>query len=44
MLPITSTPLPFQRNFTTLCSPSPSLNVSATVSPVLCAGSIPLNP
>ena len=36
MLPINSTPLPFQRNFTTLASPETSLAYcSATVSPVV---------
>lgn len=45
LLAISSTPLPFQRNFTTLSSPSrPVEYVSATVSPVHCAVSMPVKP
>lgn len=45
MLPISSTPLPFHRNFTTLFSPvAPLVNERATVSPVLWVGSRPLKP
>ncbi|EUA86185.1 hypothetical protein I551_7332 [Mycobacterium ulcerans str. Harvey] len=42
---ISSTPLPFHRNFTTLPNPlMPVAYVNATVSPVHCEVSIPLNP
>ena len=45
VLPMSSTPLPFQRNFTMLSSPAMSLEYrSATVSPVLADVSMPLNP
>ncbi len=45
VLPISSTPLPFQRNFTVLSRPSiPPEYFRTTVSPVLCEVSIPLNP
>ena len=44
MLPISSTPLPFQWNFTTLSRPRALVYFSATVSPVLWDVSIPLNP
>ena len=45
VLPMSSTPLPFQRNFTMLSSPSVSLEYrSATVSPVLADVSMPLKP
>src|ERR1700758_4690151 len=43
-LAISSTPLPFQRNFTTLGRPIPPDYTNATVSPVHCEVSIPLNP
>lgn len=45
VLPINSTPLPFQRNLTTLSSPgTPPENFSATVSPVVYVVSRPLKP
>ncbi len=45
MLAISSTPLPFHRNFTTLSRPGTPLEYfSATVSPVLAELSMPLNP
>ena len=44
-LPMISTPLPFQRNFTRLPNPLIPLGyVNAMVSPVHCEPSIPLNP
>ena len=43
-LATSSTPLPFQRNFTTLGKPMPPEYINATVSPVHCDGSMPLNP
>ncbi len=45
VLPISSTPAPFQRNLTTLSRPGVPLEyTSATVSPVLSVGSMLLNP
>ena len=45
VLPISSTPAPFQRNLTTLSSPGVPLEyTSATVSPVVADCSMPLNP
>ena len=45
VLPMSSTPLPFQRNFTTLSSPAMPLEYrSATVSPVVAELSMPLKP
>ena len=45
VLPMSSTPLPFQRSFTALPSPLIPLGyVNAMVSPVYCELSIPLNP
>ena len=45
VLPMSSTPLPFQRNFTTLSSPGTLLEYrSATVSPVEVEFSMPLKP
>ena len=43
-LPMSSTPLPFQWNFTTVPKPLTVGYVIATVSPVVCEGSMPLNP
>ncbi|CNT80599.1 Uncharacterised protein [Mycobacterium tuberculosis] len=44
VLPISSTPPPFQRNLTTLFNPMPLAYVNATVSPVHCEVSMPVNP
>ena len=45
VLPISSTPLPFQWNRTTLFSPLvPLAYISATVSPVVAVSSMPLKP
>ena len=41
---MSSTPLPFHRNLTVVLKPTPLGYVKATVSPVHCEVSMPLNP